>query len=680
MADAPSQGVSREPIPRAKFRTDIQGLRAIAVLLVLVYHAGFAVPGGFVGVDVFFVISGFLITNHLLAEISATGRLDFARFYARRARRILPASFLVLIVTVIASLLVLPPALVTEMMRDAVATALYVPNLLFAIDGTNYLAETAPSLFQHYWSLGVEEQFYLLWPVGLVALWFVTRRSSKPLVASVAVLVLASLAVGVLLTYQSQPWAFFSLPSRAWELGVGALVAIAGPRLLSRLGSTVSAILSWSGFGAIVASGFFLNSTTAFPGFAAILPVTGAGLVVLCGEKAGKYGTGAVLSTRPMQFLGAISYSLYLVHWPLLIIPTQLNGQDTTLPLIETGALAVLAVVLAWAIYRWVENPLRTAPILTKRRPRVTLLAAGSVSVLAVVLALSVGMASRNAPSSSGIEAQSQGTPLQSPTFTDYVPANMTPSIAGASSDIPLIYGDGCHYDVTKTAVQDCAFGSPESTTTVALFGDSYAAQWFPALLALAQQHSFRLEVFTKSSCPSFTVKILEKGVPYSACDKWRAAVISHLKSNPPSAIVLSNLGDYPDQGSNGISAGTWVSGMVETLRALPATSHTLVISDTPSFTGTPALCLSVHLKDAESCSRPRSDALDGHLADAEKSAAEGAGAVFLDLNDFLCTNKECGVIIGSTLVYRDSHHLTATFARELSPEVWVGLEPLLSR
>ncbi|MBB5632656.1 peptidoglycan/LPS O-acetylase OafA/YrhL [Cryobacterium mesophilum] len=665
-------------IARAHFRTDIQGLRAVAVLLVLVYHAGFAVPGGFVGVDVFFVISGFLITNHLLAEISATGRLDFARFYARRARRILPASFLVLILTVIVAHFLLPPALVAGMVRDAIATALYFPNILFAIDGTNYLAETAPSLFQHYWSLGVEEQFYLLWPLALVALWLLTRRSKKVLVGCVSVLVVASLVLGVILTYQSQPWAFFSLPSRAWELGTGALVAIVGPRLLARLGGMPAAILGWIGLAAIVGSGFILNSTTAFPGFAAILPVAGAGLAVLCGEQAGRQGPGVLLSTRPMQFLGTISYSLYLVHWPLLILPTQLGGQSVTLPWFVTGFLAVLAVVLAWAMYRWVENPFRQSKALTKRRPRVTLFAAASVSLFAVVLALGVGAAARNAPSSSDQKAQDPTSLIANPTFTDFVPTNMVPSIAAASTDIPLIYGDGCHYDVSKTTVQNCVYGDSQSTTTVALFGDSHAAQWFPALLELAQQHSFRLEVYTKSSCPSFTVEILENGVPYSACDQWRAAVIDHLKVEQPDVIVLSNLGDYPDQGPGGIATELWTSGLTTTVRTLPPSSHILVISDTPAFTGTPALCLSVHLNDADACSRPRADALDENRAAAEKAASESAGATVLDVNDFLCTQQQCGVIIGSTLVYRDSHHLTATFAKELAPEVWTGLGPLL--
>lgn len=249
----------------SRFRPDIQGLRAVAVSAVVLYHAGLPLlPGGYVGVDVFFVISGFLITSHLLSGLARRGRVSFAEFYARRARRILPASFVVLILSTIAALVWFPPVLMSQVWAGAVATALYVPNLLFAVQGTDYLADTAPSLFQHYWSLGVEEQFYLIWP-ALLALGWKAFRSKTMLKAVLALLGVASFGLGVWLTFISQPWAFFSLPTRAWELGLGAAIAFQLQHRSRLMPATVAPIVGWLGILAIVAASVLLSANTLFP-------------------------------------------------------------------------------------------------------------------------------------------------------------------------------------------------------------------------------------------------------------------------------------------------------------------------------------------------------------------------------------------------------------------------------
>ncbi len=259
----------------SRFRTDIQGLRAIAVLAVVLYHAGVPfLAGGYVGVDIFFVISGFLITSHLLSEMRYDGRVRFASFYAKRARRILPASFVVLSFSVVAALIWYPPLLMREVWMGAVATAFYLPNMLFAVQGTNYLAESTPSLFQHYWSLGIEEQFYLVWPLLLSLLYWRIRRP-KTLFAILLGTFAAAFALCIHLTFRSQPWAFFSLPTRAWELGVGGLVAFLltyRPRVLT---STIAATLGWVGLIGLIASAALFNSATRFPGYWAAVPVLG---------------------------------------------------------------------------------------------------------------------------------------------------------------------------------------------------------------------------------------------------------------------------------------------------------------------------------------------------------------------------------------------------------------------
>ncbi|WP_343212877.1 acyltransferase [Arthrobacter sp. H20] len=304
-------------------------MRAVAVGAVVLYHAGLpVVPGGYVGVDIFFVISGFLITGQLISMLQSRGRIPFGEFYAKRIRRILPASFAVLALTTVASLLVLPPSTRPGALQDAIATALYVPNVLFAAQGADYLAETAPSPFQHYWSLGIEEQFYLFGPLILLLGFIMVRKSIKRLFWVVLAIVVVSLALCVILTSDSQPAAFFLLPTRAWELGVGALAAFALHARLIHLSGRGAAVGSWVGVAGIAVALVVLNSGTVFPGWSALLPVLSTAAIIVCGGSQPAGGAGDLLSRRPLQKIGAWSYSIYLVHWPLLVIPQAALGYE----------------------------------------------------------------------------------------------------------------------------------------------------------------------------------------------------------------------------------------------------------------------------------------------------------------------------------------------------------------
>src|SRR5487761_1979555 len=342
----------------AERRGDIEGLRAIAVVLVVLFHAsigGFS--GGFVGVDVFFVISGFLITGLLLRERQASGTISLSTFYSRRARRLLPAALLVLLVTLGASILLLPPLLIPGVATDTASAALYVSNMGFAMQATDYFAVgQAPSPILHFWSLGVEEQFYLFWPVLVL---IVARGASQPARrVGVALFAIAgtSFVFALWLTSAAQPWAFFSLPARAWELALGGILALAGTRL-RLVPERAAAAAGWIGVALIVLAATVLNETTPFPGYAALLPTVGAALVIVSGARVTAAGPARLLGTAIPRFLGRISYSLYLWHWPVLVLPAVAAGLP--LPLPERVALVVLAVVLAAATNRWVEDPLR---------------------------------------------------------------------------------------------------------------------------------------------------------------------------------------------------------------------------------------------------------------------------------------------------------------------------------
>ena len=286
--DAAESTPRTSPAAKPGFRPDIQGLRAIAVLLVVLFHSGVeTLSGGYVGVDVFFVISGFLITTHLLETLARDGRISFGAFYAKRARRILPAALLVATLTLVAAWIWMSPLLMRSVVGGAIATALYVPNVFFALEDTDYLAETTPSVFQHYWSLGIEEQFYLLWPALLAVGFWLCHRRERHVMVLVAAVTAASFLAGVAMMGISEPWAFFSLPTRAWELGVGGLVAFllrSGARWLQwrRTG-----LLAWAGLAGIVAIAVTLDEGTAFPGWIAALPVLATAAMIIGGAAPG---------------------------------------------------------------------------------------------------------------------------------------------------------------------------------------------------------------------------------------------------------------------------------------------------------------------------------------------------------------------------------------------------------
>ena len=352
------------------FRPDVQGLRAIAILLVVLFHAdipGFG--GGYVGVDVFFAISGFVITGVLLRERVATRRTSLVRFYGRRARRIIPAASLVIVVTVVAAYHYLGSLTGQATAVDGQWAALFLANYHFAASQTNYLAsQRPPSALQNYWSLAVEEQFYIVYPtIFLITARLARNISLRARLAIVLIAVIvASYAYSIVLTSANAPSAFFSPLTRAWELALGGLIAVGG-QSLRRLPQHVAAFLTWLGLGAIVVASLTLTSATVYPGWLVALPVLGAGLVIAGGGAQPAWGVEALLRQRPFQLLGLISYSLYLWHWPILIIATQRRGV-TSLPVWDNVGLLLVATVVAALTYWVLENPVRHSKRLLRRR------------------------------------------------------------------------------------------------------------------------------------------------------------------------------------------------------------------------------------------------------------------------------------------------------------------------
>jgi peptidoglycan/LPS O-acetylase OafA/YrhL len=700
------------------FRADIQGLRAVAVGLVVLNHAatGWA-PGGFVGVDVFFVISGFLISGHLVEGLHRTGGIGFLAFYAARARRILPAALATILATAVAAFFLVSPLRIVDIVHDGIASALFVPNLVFAARRTDYLAGTAPSPFQHFWSLGVEEQFYLVWPVLLLAAFLVGRRSHGALVVAIGAVTAASFLASVLSTPADPSIAFFSPHTRAWEFGAGALVA-ASTASLARVPAVAARVLCWLGLGAILAAVVAYGPAVDYPGSAALLPVVGAVLVVAFGDRGGR-----VLTRRPLPFIGMISYSLYLVHWPLLVLVHERIGLDEPLPAPVGLALAAASVPLAWVLYRVVERPFRarrgveratgagsdgsgsvgsgsvgsgsggsgtvgsgsggsgsvgSGTVGSTRSARRVVLAAAGVTLVLVSGLLAGSVAARELPLAServGTERAASELPVGTP----FVPANVAPALDAAVADTGEIYTDGCQQNPRESAVLTCAFGDLDSERTIALFGDSHAGRWFPALEEAATSLGFRLDTYTKSGCRSEETVKAWSASKNRSCASWREAVVDRLHTDPPDVIVLGNhVGPTPGKDPSSQLA-EWTEGLTRLYDRLPQSSLVVTLADTPEFSSSPVLCLSTHLEDADGCSAPRELALNPAIREAQRKAAAAHDGVVIDMTDYLCNVTTCPAVIGTVLVYSDEHHLTATFSRTLAPILEQRLEPALS-
>ncbi|MCU1668431.1 MAG: acyltransferase [Blastococcus sp.] len=697
--------------PGRRFRPDIEGLRAVAVLAVVLFHA--AVPGvggGFVGVDVFFVLSGFLITRMLWREVEASGRLGLARFYAGRARRLLPAAVTVLVATTAVATAVLPPLQVRAVLGDAVASALYVGNYRLAVQGTDYLAANGPpSPFQHYWSLGAEEQFYLFWPVLLVLAAWPARRAggrATPVVAPAVALALVaagSFAVSLAWTRSSPPWAYFSLPSRAWELAVGGLVAVGAP-CWRRLPAVVAGLVGWAGLAVVVGSCLLLGTSTPFPGTAALAPVLGTAVVVLAGSAAPRWGVGAVLALAPLRWAGRLSFPWYLWHWPVLVLAPLIVGH--ALPLPGRLAAAGVSALLAAATLLLIENPVRFAAPLRRSSGRSLLLGgaltAAGVCVALVALAVApatVGhgtavaaprLAAPAAPTSGpdpaaerlrALTAQVQAAVAASAGMRD-VPATLSPPLDRVSSDTALPFQNGCDRGFTQATQPPCVFGDPAGTATVALIGDSHAAAWFPAVEPLAEQRHWRLDVLAKATCP-FLLDLPTRspylGRQFTECAQWRTTVLARLQAEHPALVLLAMSRRYGADFDFTAYDASWLAALTRSVATLRASGATvLVLGPLPDpHTWAPS-CLSDHLDSAAACFPARAAAVNARGVAAETAAAHAGGGRYADLTDLFCTADRCPLIVGNVLVYRDDNHVSVEYASLLGPVIAAEIAQVL--
>jgi len=725
------------------FRADIEGLRAIAVILVILYHFEIGpFEGGLVGVDVFFVLSGFLITSLLVREMQRTDHISLANFWARRMRRLLPASALVIVATLVAGRALLSPIELRNLGHDALAASTFVINMVFGRRASDYLgaqaAEASPSALLHFWSLAVEEQFYVIWPLIVFSL----RRAHdrmRALGTAVGGLLVISLVASLFYTDRAPVWAFYLLPTRAWELLVGAGLALIGARVV-RIPEQVRAAMGWAGIGGIVIASLIIEKSTPFPGVAALLPVLATAAVVAAGGAITPRGPLALLRAVPLQWIGRHSYAIYLWHWPVFVLASAKWGPLSMAQRVGgiaiSGALAAISLVLLEDPVRhsrWLsEFPRRSiamgaclvavgalVSVVTFRQS----IATGTTEVAAPDLGLDTGgdagadtdvdnEADTDPTTDPGSEAPtaSAATTPAAPASTtaavdasrlytldellernapivraaidaSEVPANLTPGFDDISKDLPSIYTDGCLLDPGQVKAPECVFGDPNSSTRVALVGDSHAAQWFPAFEQVAKKRGWRLTIHVKKGCAMAEfVTYDESNRRRTECGPWRKDVMSRLDREKPDLIVTATyryrLTNRPARAD---AKSVWTKALTPTLTQLSTKApKVLFLGDIPHPESWPATCLSRNSGSAQKCVMTRSKAERKPVVDAEIAASEATGVAYEKVSDWMCDDTRCAVMLGNIQLYRDDNHIGATASRYFAPFVEAVTVPRL--
>ena len=605
----------------------IQALRAFAAVLVVIYHAKIT-SGGYIGVDIFYVISGYLITGLLLRELENTGTLALKAFYLRRIKRLLPTSFFVLAITAITAWWLYPSTMRADLGRDIAAAGIYISNYLFAFWQMDYQNLSAiPPVVIHYWSLAVEEQFYLFWPFIIFALY---KRGGRATVGkAIALITTASFLFSLYQTSVAPIWAFYSLPTRAWELGVGALLLYIPARI------KFSQNYLWIALALFIYGTFQFRDSTPFPGTAALVPVIATAISIAAVHSWPRI-LNLIGNHRLVQWLGAISYPLYLWHWPLLVIPVVYLGRG--LHIYERFFCVLATLLLADLTHRFIEEPLRHAKLSPK-----TILRGGAI---ATTLSLTLSFAIYS--SHSDLIKLRDGTVFS----------------LNEVMQKPIVYDDGCHVNNGETTSPDCRYGVVGASKKIVLFGDSHAAQWMPTLEKMAREKNFELISLTKSACPGpAVVKVNTGEYKNSDCSAWRDYAYKRITSIQPVAVIVAGMqhfdmpSGYPDR------ASWWREGQRKTLAALRGSSpHIIYLSDTPHPN-----------RDIPSCiAAGKIERCNG----SERSTPiYTSGYQQINPTPWLCT-RTCPGVIGSTVVYRDASHLTVAMARSLSVE----LEKALTR
>lgn len=692
-----------------KFRPDIEVLRAIAVLAVIISHSKLGLESGFIGVDIFFVISGFLITRHLFEEVKKNGTISLKNFYSRRVLRILPASMFVLFVTLVSSFIWLSPLQIINYGWDSLLASFSGVNYRLAASGTDYFQSTStPSPFQHFWSLAVEEQFYLIWPFFIYLIARILVRKQKILSNFIAlsdeqksllqsdseilkpeysfnnfnlfkygttlilfVIISVSLYLSYTITKESQMWAYFGLHTRAWQLSIGALIAF-HLGFFAKIPEKIASILSWVGLSGLVLGFILINESTSYPGLWALLPTLSTALIVIAGTHLTKFSVESVFNRKYTRGLAKISYSLYLIHWPIFVIFFYQFGDK--IKFYDRIGLIIFCIMLSILSYFLIENPLRFNKTIKSSAKKTfafglcMVLITGGISGITIIIKDQISNYAKADLVISGSE-KILNEKIKNSINLNILPSNLVLPIDKVLKDKPQI---GCilpKIDLVAKNTDDCKLGNKNSNKTIVLLGDSHAFQWTENILEFANKNNFKLLTYTKSGCP-----LLEIKKEYTECTIWREKSLVEIEKIHPDYIIYSNI-QYQD------STSLLYSDFVDKLNKI--SNNVVSIIDTPKPVDGNFIpeCLSKNSSNIQKCNLKIPQAILGKKQrDVEIEIAKQKGVHIIDTLNWFCYDSICPTIIDNVVVYQDDSHISNTYAKYLSNLMEQKLEPILTK
>jgi peptidoglycan/LPS O-acetylase OafA/YrhL len=659
-------------IPVKKFRPEIEGVRAVAALLVAIYHIWLGKVSG--GVDVFFIVSGFLITTSLLSKMERDGRINYFEYVLGLAKRLFPIAFTVLFCTSLVSIFLMPQVQWKQIISETFSSAFYYQNWQLANNAVDYLAQNnQASPYQHFWALSVQGQFYVTWPIIILLAYFIAKKVlktpvRKTLLIFLMLIFIGSLAYSIFITATNQPWAYFDTVARAWEFSLGGLLALAIPYFHFK--KIVSLLLGWLGLAIIGLTGILLPVSTIFPGYAALLPTAGVILVIIAAENPSKFGVERLLGSKPFLSFGNISYGFYLWHWPLLIFYYAYFGVETVSLLGGIGIM-LAAFLLAMVSVKGIEKPVRNMNIKHSKKRLVAVLATFMLPVFlfnmywkvavdqtieAIALSSyteeSIETLMEDYPGARAISQQVEPTPN-----LDFIPSTLH-----VKEHLPAFYDNkDCYSEFNEPTAKVCSYGETENPDyTIALVGGSHSGHWFPALEEMVEDLNLRIDVYNKDAC-RFSDDNFD-GQLHDTCMEWNEKILDLLIADPP---------DYVFTTANVGKGDTIPVGFLNQWRKLEGISQVFAVRDNPRMLVDPTICLDKG--ELSQCTAPRNEVLSDILP-WDNTEDIPSNVTFADLSDYFCDDETCYPVIGNVLVYRDLHHISTLYAKTLASAL---LEPL---
>lgn len=657
-------------VPEKKFRPEIEGVRAVAALLVAIYHIWIGSVSG--GVDVFFIVSGYLITTSLLSKMEREGRINLFEYLLGLAKRLFPIAFTVLLFTTVFSILILPVTVWKQTIPEIFSSAFYFQNWQLANTAVDYLAkDNVASPFQHFWALSIQGQFYVTWPLLIMLAYFSARKIfklpvRKTLLTVLSIVFTISLGYSIYITSANQPWAYFDTFARVWEFSLGGILALMIPYL--RFKKSFSFVIGWFGLAVICFTGILLPVSTVFPGYAALLPTSGVMLVILAAENGSRFGVEKLLGSKPFLYLGNISYGFYLWHWPILIFYYTYFGTDTVT---YQGGLAILLVAFALSLMsvKMLEAPVRKINVKKSKVRLGGILATFMLPVMFVGISWGIyvdqsqkSSASESIKVNAGIESIEGDSVEDYPgarTISDNVKATPNlepiPSPINAKMDVPLFYDErDCFSSRTEKGVDKCSYGELDNPEyTIALVGGSHSGHWLPALEIVAEMQNLKIDLYNKDACRFSSDDF--NGALSKSCMEWNVDVMEPLLSDPPDLLFTT---------ANVNSGDTIPAGYLSKWKEFEGITTVFALRDNPRMEEDPPACVEKKLDD---CSVQRKDALSA-IPPWENIENIPDNVVFADMSEYFCDDDTCKPVLGNVLVYRDHHHITATYSRTLAP------------